>query len=530
MARVYQKNEPVFGLERRVSRLGRRLEGPVHRFLEQPGAEALACFQKIFNSFAESPFLGLSALVGIVGLFAYAKALLELEKAHLYIGSLMSASDVTTFAIRLGVPFVLLALASAAVVFGFVTILTRHRRGTGSYWAFTIVALILCTAFLLLYVTWVQVGRSELGLLFAGWFIVWSSLVIMAAWLYRADRKPGIKGADRLQRGLLRALHVIAQPGALLLAIIAIGLYLTAFNGSSILLDPAAGQWLPSAQNVQPEASCASRLLVVAVKSLDQPIIAARITELGSMVAVQKVDRGVCSEAPQPNEKSWPDPDQGRWLVFRPEEVTCVRRYDPSKKNAGCAPVGTSQPLPESPAPSVPGRSLSKLSPVPQSAANVARYAQRFLNCDPAPFQRRDALIFNFDAGHPGKSPGMRTWKHAFRTVSMAALEAPDLDGVRGSEGDKEDLVDFLRGAGSPHERLWVLGFASVSGRSSLNEDLSENRARVVLDYLRHSYREFSGRNLGGRYRGLGANLFSGLGNTQQDAGEQIAVAFFCRD
>ncbi len=136
MSPVYRRDEAFANLGDRVEKLRLLLKEPVRRFVRQPGTEAFACFQKIINAFAESPLLGLSALASLVGLFAYAKGLIEVQHAHLYVGSLISAADVTIFAIRLGVPFVLLALAGAAAVFGLVAILASSQRDqVGWYWA-----------------------------------------------------------------------------------------------------------------------------------------------------------------------------------------------------------------------------------------------------------------------------------------------------------------------------------------------------------------------------------------------------------
>src|SRR5438477_61812 len=88
----------------RVALVRAKLEGPVERYLAQPGEEARACFHKIFDSFGESPLLGLSALGGLVAIFAYAKALWELDSYGVDAAALISAGDVGDFSVRLSVP------------------------------------------------------------------------------------------------------------------------------------------------------------------------------------------------------------------------------------------------------------------------------------------------------------------------------------------------------------------------------------------------------------------------------------------
>jgi hypothetical protein len=524
MPRVHLRNSPVVNLEGRVSGLLERLRTPVRRFLQQPGSDAKALFEKIFNAFSQSPLLGLSALAGFVGLFAYAKALRELETIPVYVGSLISAADVTAFGVRLAVPFVLLALAGAAVVFGLIAILAiDHRNERDWYWGLTITAVISCGGLLTLYALWVAPGALEgLGLV-AVWLIVSAVLLGWARRLYKYGRTPGIKRQDEFHRKLLRVLGRIAHPGMLLLGVLLVGLYLTVVSNYSILFDPPLGKWSRD--------SLCSNLLVLVTKSPADRILVDRATALGSILLVQKVDgsvtqwqnSGACSGSLRKKSANDRAADPRHWLILQAADVRCM---GPLAAERECELANPPRPPGNPPPPPV------TPPPIARGPASIAQYAQTFLGCGPASFETTDkALVFNFSEGHPGNAPGKRRWIHRFRTVPMSALSLPGLDGVRGDMGDKEHPEEFVRRAVTsyPREKLWVLGFASVSGRSSSNADLSENRARVVLEYLRHFPTEFPAGSIGGRTRGLGANLFSGLGRAQQDAGEQLAVAFLCR-
>lgn len=527
---VHLQTEALVDFDARVLKLKLLLQRPVSRFLEQPGAEALAYFQKMFNAFAESPLLGLSALAGIVGLFAYAKALLELERSKLYIGSLISASDVTAFAIRLGVPFVLLALAVGAVVFGLVMILALSQRDErGAYWGFTITAVIFCGLFLLTYGAWVQAGRIERWTLFLAWSFASAILIGVALNLYEYGKDPGVEDEDMLQRRLLSVLHFITLPGPLLSAIVVIGLYLTVPPHSSILFDPLF-PW-----SITPRASSRAKgLMVVVAKSIAQPIVAGRITEIDSLVAVQEVGPRVVSGTAQSQDvQGAPE----RWLVLQSADVRCV---GPLNAQSECGLTDSSKAAPSSnphqeltshrsPGLRQDEQPLSGLAPPP---ASIALYAETFLDCDAASFRDSygTALVFNFSKGqHVIMEREQRGRKmDSFTVVPVSNLSEPDLEGVRGLKGVKRDLLAFLReGTAHPQERLWVLGFASVSGRPSSNADLSQNRARTVLRYLEGVNPKFY---LDGRYRGLGANLFSGLGSSQEGSNDRIAVALFCRN
>jgi hypothetical protein len=195
--------------------------------------------------------------------------------------------------------------------------------------------------------------------------------------------------------------------------------------------------------------------------------------------------------------------------VLRQDDVACVRPFEPAEWKAGLK-----------------RHCLAAASP-PRAAASIAEYARALLNCAPRSFDGTGdkALVFNFERGEPQADSQIARWigsAHAtFRVVGADRLKLAELEGVRGERGDEDDPAKYLVGS-NPNATLWVLGFASVIGPSSLNQDLSERRARAVAQQLYGRGLPLAGA------RGLGAGLMSGINRPQQDAGEQIAVAFLC--
>jgi hypothetical protein len=199
------------------------------------------------------------------------------------------------------------------------------------------------------------------------------------------------------------------------------------------------------------------------------------------------------------------------WELLRQDDVACVRPFEQAEWKTGLK----RQCLAEAP------------KPPPRAAANIAEYARAFLNCGPQSFDgsRDKALVFNFELGEPQTDSQIARWigsSHAtFRVVGADRLKLAELEGVRGDRGDEADPTKYLVSS-NPNAMLWVLGFASVIGRPTLNQDLSERRARAVARQLYGQGLPLAGA------RGLGAGLMSGTNRPQQDAGEQIAVAFLC--
>jgi hypothetical protein len=209
------------------------------------------------------------------------------------------------------------------------------------------------------------------------------------------------------------------------------------------------------------------------------------------------------------------------WVYLRSEDVSCVRPFDTGewKREVG-ATRHCATPKPADPPP----------NPQVRAPGSLADYAKLFLNCDPDTFGTGvgHAFVFHFHRGEPRDSAAIRRWLRESRNASIhmvptSDLAKRDLEGVRSGGEGEIDLTDFQRDTSDPTRKFWVLGFASVVGHSTKNQDLSENRARAVAGLINPQGSQKHA-------RGLGAALMSGAASPEQDDGEQIAVAFECRN
>lgn len=512
-------------LPKRFGRVWLVLQHPVRRFLEQRGDEAMACFHSIFNAFAEFPLLGLSAIAGLVGLFAYVKALLELHGDQLYAGSLITAGDVTDFAVRLGVPFVLLMCAIAALIAGLIAILAlNHRNRPKKYWLFTIAALVIFGLCLALYAFWIDVSLWEEAWLITVFVAGTVTLGYLAGRLYRMGRTPGIANQERFQRSLLDVLQVIANPGGLLMLLGAVGLYL-ALSQTSVLFDRAL-----SALDLRTTATlCPEELSFLETKFFDRPlVIRKRMARLGSLWVLQSstamskgpmksCNRGTVAQEPTVEVK------QLTWVYLRSEDLSCVRPFDMAEweSKAGatrhCATLKPVEPPP---------------NPQARAPGSIADYAKLFLDCDPDTLGVGvgvgHAFVFHFPLGEPKDSAAIRHWLRQSHNASIHIVPTSELgkhglEGVRSVGEGEIDLTNFQRDTSDPTRKFWILGFASVVGHSTKNQDLSENRARAVAGLINPQGSQ-------SHARGLGAALMSGTASPAEDDSEQIAVAFECRN
>lgn len=312
-----------------------QLEQPVERLLQQPGEEARTCFKKIFDAFGESPLLGLSAIGGLVALFAFAKAHLELDTDLVDAVGLISAGDVADFSIRLSVPFALLVGAAAALVGGWILLLTLDHRRPLVYVPAVLaveIAYLLC-----LYLFFNRAPNhsnpllaQSLGLAALGGSLL---LLVPAARLVYLGQTKGIIADDRFQRGILFGLP------ALLFGLFAfLGVCLLAIPDLSVLFDRGLPTYWKDGR------ACYNDLLLMEVKSYRAPVvIRKRMTRLGSMWLVQRVDvlpgsriKEECEQAVGPTDETTAAGVQyadrkdlhPRWLFVRQEDVSCVRTFD----------------------------------------------------------------------------------------------------------------------------------------------------------------------------------------------------------
>jgi hypothetical protein len=498
--------------QQRVAPLAEALARPVDRFLQQPGDEARACFQKIFDSFRDSPLLGLSALGGLVALFAYAKAVLALEDFSVDGAALISAGDVADFAIRLAVPFILLVVALAAVVGGWIAILWwDHRRGA-RYWCSPVAFLALLAASLVLLALWAPPDGRKWGVVLAAIALGAGVLVIPAGFLAYVGRKDGVKWDDRLQRCLLFVLRGFAHPLGILAGFAVLGLCLLEMTSTSVLFDRGL-----SASASSSASGCSDDLMVLEAKSYPLPVVVRkRMARLGSMWLLERVEYG----KPNPNQSCYIRAAVPQWIMLRQDDVTCVRPFDVGESVKGfkreCPnEVGTRPP------------------PVVVSAPpeSIAEYAHRILGCDDQAFEDPsvNSLVAKFRTDEPETTSGAlrsaATIAKEFRSLPMPRLRVLGLGALREATSSPVGFSSGWRlNEGNPV--IWVLGFASIAGRSSSNEDLSERRAFAVKKAIERA--ALLDPNLI-KYRGLGSNLIAGTASPQQSEEEQVAVAFVCR-
>lgn len=173
-------------------------------------------------------------------------------------------------------------------------------------------------------------------------------------------------------------------------------------------------------------------------------------------------------------------------------------------------------------------------NPPGSPAESIADYAQRYLACARAGFDDRKAIavVTSFDLGEPKTQADVRrlgsSGSSTLRYLAASRLRERGLGALRQARPVEEgsplkQLTDSIGARGT----IWTLGFASVVGYSTLNEDLSVRRAQTLRSMLIAADGLDPARI---NYRGLGANLISGTEQPQQNHSEQTAVAFACSE
>jgi len=538
----------------RVADIKTELEAPVARFLAQPSEEARACFQRMFNSFGESPLLGLSALAGLVALFAYAKAVFELDNAYIYGAAFIAASGLGDLAVRLSVPFILRLASLVVLIGGWIMLLRLNHRHSALFWPVVFGFVLLFGASVLLFSWW---SHPYSGIVVLGSFIALSValLLLPALLLFHFGRTGGLVD-DRVQRVLLQVLSWFTDPAGVFLTLVLLGVCVLSTPGLSVLFDPG----LPAPTEVHGPL-CPREFGILESKIYAKPVpIRRRLARLGDVWIVQRADipktadidpkycggesarRGVPADKKELTQSGGSESEAVglHWVVLRQDDVTCLRDFDAKEWRDGLArqclsepsamPPPPSPPPPDGPPPTNPPPPTPSLS----APASIARYAEVFLGCREQPFEDPSsppALVMHFNTGKPASRAEALRWRLSpageLASVALSRLKEPGLDGVRDIQATGPQMESPFHGWKSlaPTEVVWVLGFASIVGQPSSNENLSERRALALKELLgaRLALDESAV-----KYRGLGASLMSGRASPQQNPAEQIAVALVC--
>lgn len=472
----------------------------VSRFLSLPGLEAQASFRKMFSSIGVHPLLGVSVLAGLVGLFAYAKALVELRELHIDASSiaLISKGDFADFALRLGVPFLLLVGALVAVVGSWVAALqTDHRKPVPFFLSVAGRALLIGAVAAALY-WWAPTRAADA----TNGFLVLATLVIIipAVLLIAAGLTNGVDADDRCQLVLLWFLRNLASPLGLLVAFMLLGTILVSTKRISVLFSPGSTAGMEVATPFNREPAPARIDKVLESKSSDTPIrIDPRVARLSNVWLIRQVNTE-------------------QWTLINAGDVACLRDYRPKDIDAGSLLNQCTK-----------GASASGVTAVTES---VAQYANSQLGCNIEGFDSgATAAVLNFATAQPATRAQAQRWPSAIRWIPITHLKHSGLSGTTPASdrtGDIRSIADEL----SQHSShlIWVLGFASTPGDPAANLDLSERRALALQVGLAHALKLNTGKDYGPRmmFRGLGESNLSGLLNIQDRPDDQLALAFVC--
>jgi hypothetical protein len=474
------------------------LSGAVLDFLNLPRKEAWAYFKRMLDNVGTHPLLSIGALGGLVGLFAYAKALKELDRLGLSPIGLITSGDITDFALRLAPAFLLSCVAAISIVAFWVVALACNQRKAWSFAG----ALAGCGGLVLLVYKWLvewtpppdYLQADSLGIVLGS-----ASLVVLVpvAMLFWAGRKRGVRDDDVWQQRILKALGMLSDGRGLLLLFTALGLALLGTERFSVLF---AKGFSRLAQG-QP--------LVLETKLFQDPIlIYSSFSRLSSVWIIRRYDVAT------------PDADSAAapWSIVASSEVACVRTRTKSEQESQTLTNSCTNPRPAT-------------AFMPDT---IAGYATALYRCERPSFsdQRRIAVM-RFATNAPESDAAIDDAIVAGPLLQSTAekLAVPGLMGLLAAEQrEPVDIVDALRS--NPDTHMVVLGFASTTGRSANNADLSQRRAlalkRSLVAAAGITDVATAGLEDRIRYRGLGDGLLSGLFGVQGAIRDQVAVAFLC--
>lgn len=457
----------------------------VEEFLDFPRQRARAYFMRMLDNVGTHPLLSIGALGGLLGLFAYAMALLELGKLNLSPVNLITRGDVTDFVLRLAPVFLLGCAAALSLIAVWVVALACDQRRP---WTF-VVPLAACAALLWLsyagLLQWAlpldvgELDRLERGLKGALLVVLLPTVMLLAA-----GQIPGMHYEDRLQRFILGCLRALADSRGLLLFFIALGVGLIGSDRFSVLF----------AKGTRP-GSQQSRL-VLETKLYERPIlIGPALARLSSVWVVRRII-----------------PDPPSWTMVASSEVACVRHQTDDEQESGTLTNWCTNPRPAA-------------AFLPDS---IAGYASTFYHCTRESFSnQRQIAVMRFDTSDP-KAGEAAVTQSLLQSTAEKLTERGLIGLVHADEKRPREIIDALA---DPSAYVLVLGFASTPGEPANNSDLSERRAvalrRELLVEAKLS-EERADREGRVHYRGLGEGLLSGLFGAQDALRDQVAVAFVC--
>lgn len=527
MAQPYSEAAPDALLDahrdllQRAEELAAELRKPIDQFLELPGDEAGASFKRIVSNIGEHPLIGVSALGGLVSVFAYIKALRELRHLGIHSAGLVSTSDIGDFAARLAVPFILLVVAFIVLVLIWATTLqSDHRRKL----RFTFTVGVPVALFVILYFAfcglaplwldldagfgdalksaWKNSHNTPLGVFRVVWppddlisgifLIALVCAVVPAIGLLVAGLKPGVYEDDRVQLGVLTVLRKVSTPTGLLVIFSLLGVVLLFTDRVSVLPlqpDPSAG------------AQATADKILESKQSHLPMLIKPRFARLSTVWLVQSAA------------------EDSSWFLIASGDVACIRALVPATEKKPYSKLCNNPP------------------PPPEAARNlpisIARYASTLFGCNAANFESKTrALVIRFARDEPRAKPPITSTPPRLWWVGSDALTYPGLAmlGIPSESpvANADPLIEKLQ---KDKGTIWVLGFASSEGGLSHNRDLSQRRAQYLLKEVQKrvpALPDGKEPTANIKYRGLGADALSGLLGVQYAPEDQIAVAFWC--
>jgi hypothetical protein len=476
-----------------------RLNGAVRDFLNLAGAEASACFERMFTEIGKSPLLGLSAIGGLIGLSAYVKALWELHHAGILDSDVIALGDIADIALRIAVPFSALAVCAALLMLTWTQCLRRDHRHTGWY---AFVTLLLAAIFFVFYRFYAWIPGSP-AVLLAYSFVVMGSLAIIPVLflIWFGLVQPGVNRDDRLQSYVLNALRFCADPRMLLTIFVAICLVLIVWPEISVLdFDDSSTAHEPRAL----ELTTGGPVLLVG--------------------PVARLSRGWVVRQIVPGVLRAPGDEEHDLLAISPTGVACLRDLTPNEEQALAA--GRIPLLARECA-----KKPEESKPEPATWASVADYATRALGCPTDTFRvgAPPAILHQFLHDEP-KDVALPKDVGTLLRVPAEALNVSGLP-VADRRLPADSSASNNDSYGKPDRaKAWVLGFASIEGDPAHNLDLSSRRARWLRQEL------INGETWPGispdriEYRGLGVTFLSGVNSAKEVDSERIAIAFVCRE
>jgi hypothetical protein len=465
------------------------------------------------SSIGSHQILTIGVLGGLIAVFAYIKAIMELRRNEIAMSGFVTAGDISDLASRLTVPYVLIAFAFVIVARVWVETLVADHQRIGIFAARILAfAAVLVVPYQALS-WWAPLGTRFFDDEISICFLVFVTIAIAPAiWLAIAGRLQGVNDDDVCQQSVLRVLRLLANPFILFGVFVGLGCVLLPSNRLSVLFDV---RMIQAADEANLPTRDARQYRVVESSKAAGPMLIKdyfRFSGVWNIRATTASLKRVLSGGRA----------EFQWVSLAAVDVACVR--DLSNDERASEQLSRQCTRTDPPA-------AVRVPPVGwRYTDNIAKYAVRELGCDPRLFQETDriAIAMLFERGQPRTLAGAENWnakgRHSF-DVPIGRLHLPGLRELGTEESTVDLSIDSIsRLSSNSAEEVWVLGFASTRGNPSSNSDLSERRAVALRSVLMSLH---SGGII--RTRGLGEAQLSGVSGVEDDVSDQLAVAFLCR-